>query len=207
MREARNASVLHHQRALADLTQFGSCKSDRGGGVGGGEGSVVWGESTQKFVRDLFDKQQLIVDFTLQRLHQLFIDIGHNSDPYPAASDMLALPAVTKVFKDCEEALSESLETATLEIPGHIAHDSITLSHYSLSSYTLTHQSHQYSSVLVGEQEEEEVEGVDGTRILGQTHPQQKSSSAWQSRLSDLNLITGDALTSSLKFHIDPLVS
>ena len=197
MREARSASVLHHQRALADLSQFGCSKGD------GGEGSVVWGGATQKCVRDLFDKQQLIVDFTLQRLHQLFIDICHNYDPSPAASDLLVLPAVTKVLKDCEEALSESLESSTLEIPGHIAHDSITLSHYSSSSYTPTHPSHQYSSVMVGEQEEE-VE-VDGTRNL--RHPQQKSSSAWQSRLSDLNLITGEVLTSSLKFHIDPLVS
>ena len=194
MREARSASVLHHQRALADLIQFGCSKGD------GGEGSVVWGESIQKWVRDLFDKQQLIVDFTLQRLHQLFIDMGHNSDPYPAASDLLVFPAVTKVLKDCDEALSESLETTTLEIPGHIAHDYITLFSYS-SSYTLTHSSHhQYSNALIGEPEKE----VGGTRNVG--HPQ-KLSSAWQSRLSDLNLITGDALTSSLKFHIDPLVS
>ena len=201
MREARSASVLHHQRAQADLVQFGSCKSDRGGGVGGGEGSVVWGESIQKCVRDLFDKQQLIVDFTLQRLHQLFIAMGHNSDPLPVANDLLILPAVTKVLKDCDEALSESLETATVEIPGHIAHDYITLSSYSSSSYTLTHSSHESSHVLVGESEEVE----DGTRNLG--HPRLKSSSAWQSRLSDLNLITGESLTSSLKFHIDPLVS
>ena len=196
MREARSASVLHHQRALADLTQFGCSKGD------GGEGSVVWGESTQKWVRDLFDKQQLIVDFTLQRLHQLFIDMGHNSEPSPAASDMLVLPAVTKVLKDCEAALSESLEATTLEIPGHIAHDYITLSSYSSSSYTLTHPSytsHQYSNAQVGEPEE-----MEGTRKFG--HPQ-KLSSAWQDRLSDLNLITGETLTSSLKFHIDPLVS